>query len=159
MDVGGDKVVLEGSKLSGGKVGSCNIKKGEYGRLAVGKEEVPRTWKEYFEDLYNMDIGEQVAIHMCVFDQVQRGKYFGGEQIMRTEVEARVRKLEMIKGGGDMVVDWIWRLCNMAFEIDNYFEGPTERTEMEGRMKKFKKGRAPTMDEATEEMIKKRGGF
>ena len=23
---------------------------------------------------------------------------------------------EMIKGGGDRVVDWIWRLCNMAFE-------------------------------------------
>ena len=22
----------------------------------------------------------------------------------------------MIKGGGDGVVDWIWRLCNMAFE-------------------------------------------
>ena len=22
----------------------------------------------------------------------------------------------MIKGGGGMVVDWIWRLCNMAFE-------------------------------------------
>ena len=26
-------------------------------------------------------------------------------------------KGEMIKGGGDRVVDWIWRLCNMAFEI------------------------------------------
>ena len=24
--------------------------------------------------------------------------------------------LEIIKGGGDRVVDWIWRLCNMAFE-------------------------------------------
>ena len=24
----------------------------------------------------------------------------------------------MIKGGGDRVVDWIWRLCNMAFESD-----------------------------------------
>ena len=24
---------------------------------------------------------------------------------------------EMVKGGGDIVVDWIWRLCNMAFEI------------------------------------------
>ena len=24
---------------------------------------------------------------------------------------------EMIKGVGDKVVDWIWRLCNMAFEI------------------------------------------
>ena len=23
---------------------------------------------------------------------------------------------ERIKGGGDRVVDWIWRLCNMAFE-------------------------------------------
>ena len=22
---------------------------------------------------------------------------------------------EMIKGGGDRVVGWIWRLCNMAF--------------------------------------------
>ena len=23
---------------------------------------------------------------------------------------------EMIKDGGNRVVDWIWRLCNMAFE-------------------------------------------
>ena len=23
---------------------------------------------------------------------------------------------EVIKDGGDMVVGWIWRLCNMAFE-------------------------------------------
>ena len=23
---------------------------------------------------------------------------------------------EMVKGGGDRVLDWIWRLCNMAFE-------------------------------------------
>ena len=23
---------------------------------------------------------------------------------------------EMIKGGGEKVVDWIWRLCNMVFE-------------------------------------------
>ena len=25
---------------------------------------------------------------------------------------------EFAKGGGDMVVDWIWRLCNMTFEIE-----------------------------------------
>ena len=24
--------------------------------------------------------------------------------------------LEIIKGGGDRVVDWIWRLCNRTFE-------------------------------------------
>ena len=24
----------------------------------------------------------------------------------------------MVKGGGEVVVDWIWKLCNMAFESD-----------------------------------------
>ena len=28
----------------------------------------------------------------------------------------------MIKGGGDRVVDWVWRLCNMAFESGGMFE-------------------------------------
>ena len=23
---------------------------------------------------------------------------------------------EIVKGGGDVVVDWIWKLCNMTFE-------------------------------------------
>ena len=66
---------------------------------------------------------------MCGFDRIRRGNYFGGEPIERAEVEVRVGKLknvktvgrdeitgEMIKGGGDRVVDWIWRLCNRAFE-------------------------------------------
>ena len=30
---------------------------------------------------------------------------------------------EMIKGGGDRVVDWIWRLYNMAFESSVEREG------------------------------------
>ena len=54
---------------------------------------------------------------------------FGGDPIRRTEVEVRVGKLkngeaagkdevtrEMVKGGGNRMVDWIWRMCNMAFE-------------------------------------------
>ena len=86
-------------------------------------------WNEYFEDLYSIDIQEQVAVHMCCFDWVWRGKCFGGEPIGRVEVEVRVEKLkkgkaaskdeitgEMIKGGGNRVLDWIWRLCNIAFE-------------------------------------------
>ena len=49
--------------------------------------------------------------------------------IRRTKVEVRVGKFknakasakneptgEMIKGIGDRVVDWVWRLCNMSFE-------------------------------------------
>ena len=42
----------------------------------------------------------------------------------------------MIKGGGDRVVDRIWRLCNMAFEsgvvpavIVSLYKGKGERTE------------------------------
>ena len=62
---------------------------------------------------------------MCGFDGIQRGNYFRGEPSGRDEVEVRVGKLkngkdeitgEMLKGGGDRVVDWIWRLCNIAFE-------------------------------------------
>ena len=62
---------------------------------------------------------------------VPRGNYLGGETIEGAEVEVRVGKLKngkptgkdeitrkMIKGGGDRVVDWIWRPCNMAFEND-----------------------------------------
>ena len=65
---------------------------------------------------------------MCSFDGIRRVNYFGGEPIGRAEVEVRVCKVkngkaagknkitgEMIKGG-DRVVDWIWRLCNRAFE-------------------------------------------
>ena len=92
-------------------------------------EVVKRIWKEYFEDLYNIDTWKQVEVQMCGFDGIWRGKYFGGEPIGRAEDEVRVGKRkgrkvagrdeitgEMIKGGGDRVVDWLWRLCNMVFE-------------------------------------------
>ena len=40
------------------------------------------------------------------------GKLKNGKAARKDEITR-----EMIKGGGDRVVDWIWRLCNMAFEI------------------------------------------
>ena len=51
-----------------------------------------RIWKEYFEDLYNIDTQEQVEVHMCSFDGIQRGN-FGGELTERAEVEVKVEKL------------------------------------------------------------------
>ena len=72
---------------------------------------------------YDIDTQEEDAVHMCGFDGIWRGNYFGGEPIGKAEVEVRVGKLkngkdagwdeitgEMIQGGGDRVVDWIWRL-------------------------------------------------
>ena len=66
---------------------------------------------------------------MCGFDGIQRDNYFRGEPIGRAEVEVRMGKPkngkavgkdeitgEMVKGRVDRVMDWIWRLCNIAFE-------------------------------------------
>ena len=40
--------------------------------LGAGENEVQRTWKDYYQDMYNMDTQEQVAVHMCGFDGAQR---------------------------------------------------------------------------------------
>ena len=57
---------------------------------------------------------------MCGYDGARRGNYFGGEPIRKIELEERVKKHEngkaagkdkvteeMVKGGGDVVLDWI----------------------------------------------------
>ena len=99
---------------------SSRIKNGN-GRLPYIEDEVRRLWKEYFEDLYNIDIEEQVAVHMCGFDGIGRGNHLGGKPIGRSEVEVRVDKHkngkaaakdeitgEMIRGGSDRVVVTGW---------------------------------------------------
>ena len=45
------------------------------------------------------------------------GKLKNGKATGKDEITG-----EIIKGGGDRVVDWIWRLCNMAFESDVLLE-------------------------------------
>ena len=119
----------EVSKASGGKVEGYSRIKDRNGMLALQEIEARSIWKGYFEDLYNIDNQEGVAVHMCGFDGVRIGNYFGGQSIRKTEVELRVGKVkngktavkdeitgEMIKGEGDRVVYWIWRLCDMIFE-------------------------------------------
>ena len=39
----------------GGKVESCSRVKDGNGKLAQGEDEIRKIWKEYFEDLYNID--------------------------------------------------------------------------------------------------------
>ena len=50
--------------------------------------------KEYFEDLYDVDTQEQVAVHKCGLEGIWRGNYFGGEHRGSAEVEVKVGKLE-----------------------------------------------------------------
>ena len=47
---------------------SNGIKDGNW-RLVLEVTEVRRIWKEYYENLYNIDIQEQVAVYMCGFDK------------------------------------------------------------------------------------------
>ena len=62
----------EVNNAKGGKVEGCSRIKDGNGRLTQGEDEVRRIWKEYFEDLYNIDTQEQVAVHMCSFDGIRR---------------------------------------------------------------------------------------
>ena len=57
QDVDGNRKLFwkVASKVNGGKVVSCSIIKDENGRLALGEDEVRRKWKEYFDDLYDID--------------------------------------------------------------------------------------------------------
>ena len=58
-------------------------------------------FRKYFENLYNIDTLEQVAVHMCGFDGVRKGNYFGGEPVGTAEVEVRVGKLKNGKAAGN----------------------------------------------------------
>ena len=37
-------------------------------RMAIWENDVREIWKEYFENLFNMDGEEQMAVNMCGFE-------------------------------------------------------------------------------------------
>ena len=83
-----------------GKEESCSRVKDGNRRLAQEEDEMQKIWKEYFEDLYNIDTQEQVAVHMCGFDEIWRGNYFLGKPVGKAEIEVRVGKLKNGKAAG-----------------------------------------------------------
>ena len=96
---------------------SCSRKKDENWSWLWG-----RIWSDFFLTFF-VDSQKQVAIRMCGFNGVHRGNYFRGEMI-KTELQVRVRKInngkydvkeKILKVEGDMVVDWIRRMCNIPF--------------------------------------------
>ena len=71
----------EVSKMNGERVDNSNRIKDGNGRLVLKEAEARRIWKEYNEDLCNTDTQEQVAVHMCGFNGVRRGNYFGERRL------------------------------------------------------------------------------
>ena len=51
---------------------NCRRIKDGNGRLALEEDEILRIWKDYFEDLHNTNIQEQVAAQMYGFDGFSR---------------------------------------------------------------------------------------
>ena len=77
-DVNGNRKLFweEVSNAKGGKVESCSKGKDRNRRLAQGGGgEERKIWKEYSEDLNNIDTQEEGAVHMCGFDGIRRGNY------------------------------------------------------------------------------------
>ena len=89
QDVNGHRKLFwkEVSKVIGGKLENYSRIKDGNGGLALEEVEVCRNWKEYFEDLCNVDTQKQVAAHICGFDGAQRDNYFGEEPISKKELE------------------------------------------------------------------------
>src|SRR5678816_1679135 len=98
------------------------------GAFVTDEMDVRGVWKEHFENLHNINSNDEVIVNVCGFDGARRNRYFGDKVISKEEVMGRVRKLkngksavideitgEMIKNEGEMVIDWIWKLCNKAF--------------------------------------------
>ena len=103
-----------------GKVESCSRVKDGKGRLAFERLKCEGFGKYILKIFNNINTQEEVGVHICGYGRVRRRNYFGGEPIRKIEVEERVKKLkngkaagkdevteEMVKGGGDVVVDWI----------------------------------------------------
>ena len=116
---------MNGNRKLFWKMNNVNGRKDGSAKLALGGVEGRRIWKQYFENLYSIDTQEHVAVHICGFEGVRKGNYFGEESVRRTRDEVRVGKVknekatvkyeitgEMTKGGSDMVADWIW--CNIG---------------------------------------------
>ena len=68
-------------------------------KLEAGSE-VRRIWKKYFEDMFNIDTWKQVVVHICGFNGIRGGNYFGREPIGKDEVEMRLEKLKNGKAAG-----------------------------------------------------------
>ena len=115
--------------LRGAKRNDCSKIKDEDGRVLKGKEEILKRWKEYFSDLMTQDGGGEALI-TCWGMVGGAGRV--GEQgvVTRKEIRKAVKKLklgkapgsdgiraEMVKYGGDVMIDILLKICKMAWEV------------------------------------------
>jgi len=118
----------EVKKERGGcKSGSDKVKDKE-GKLLNESKEVKGRWKEYFEGLMNME-SKEAAVVSCMGMEKGGGRMHVQGPISRREVKRAIGRLkmgkapgvdgitaEMLKFGGEVVIDWMHVICNLAWK-------------------------------------------
>ncbi len=109
-------------------VGGVSLRmKREYGMPLTSKEEVKGVWKRHFECLMNEGIGGETIVTSMVMEA--GGKRVGEHrETERVEVEKAIGEIkcgkaagiegitpEMVKHGGDAVVEWMTMIFDLAW--------------------------------------------
>jgi len=99
------------------------------GRMLLRDNDVKERWKEYFEELLNVEMQDQIVVNEYGLQDLNRSEYLGCEAVRKEEVVDALGKLkngkasgvdevtaEMLKIGDEYVEEWVWKLCAKAFE-------------------------------------------
>ena len=124
-------------RIRGQQSSNCNRIKDENDRLLERKEEVLGRWRDYFKNLMNAGDDRNAEI-TCWGMNGGFGVSKKQVNITRNEVKKAIKKLklgkapgvdgirsEMLKYGGEVMIDILWRVCKVAWEIG---EVPVEWT-------------------------------
>ena len=100
------------------------------GQLCVKVEDRIKRFREYFMSLFDEEVVREAIVMGYGLEGIVRNEYNGHESIRREEVLSAVKKLnngkfagvdgigsELLKYGGDVVVDWVWKLCSMCWDL------------------------------------------
>ncbi len=102
--------------------------RGEDGELVGDESGLNQIWKDYFEELINNEAeGEAVVTSMGI--EAGRGRVPMQRETDRLEIEKAIARLkcgkaagidgitaEMLKYGGDIVVEWMLLICKRAWK-------------------------------------------
>ena len=118
----------EVKKERGGcKSGSDKVKDKE-GNVLSEREAVKGRWKEYFEGLMNVE-NKKAAVVTCMGMERGGARLNVQGQVSRREVKRAIGRLkmgkapgvdgitaEMLRFGGEVVIDWMHLICNLAWK-------------------------------------------
>ena len=118
----------EVKKERGGQSCGGDKVRNKVGNILKDKKAVKERWKEYFEELATVN-NEDEAIVTCMGMSGGGGRPAVQGHIGRREVKKAIGRLkfgkaagvdgitaEMLKSGGDAVVDWMHVICNLAWK-------------------------------------------